>query len=137
VLQIHTSQPVCKPLALAHRSPRQHAWLPARLLTGAAGEATDLKLKNLNLYLHFVQQVALNQILQILNLLLHSTSNLYIAESYSDYEARVFVLLSLWLTLFTAPSFSSSFGQTDSAFISEKGLWPQAAKIKIKQKENI
>ena len=44
------------------------------LLTRAAGEATDLKLKNLNLYLHSVQPVALNQILQILNLHLHTTS---------------------------------------------------------------
>ena len=72
-----------------------HFELSVRLLTGAAGEATDLKLKNLNLYLRSVQQVALNQILLILNLLLHSSSNLYMAESYSDSRARASAFLSL------------------------------------------
>ena len=57
-----------------------------RPLTGAVDEATDLKLMDLNLYLHSVQQFTLNQILQILNLLHHSTSDWYISESYSDSE---------------------------------------------------
>ena len=95
-----------------------------RPLTGAVGEATALKLKDLNLYLHSVQQVTLNQILQILNLLHHSTSNLYTAESYSD--------SGLVCLRFMAPLFSEPFRQTDSTVIIVKGLWQQAAKIKRK-----
>ena len=98
-------------------------------------EATNLKLKNLNLYLHSVQQVALNQILQILNLHLHTTSNCTLLSLTLTRELVFAAFLSLRPTLFTAPSFSSSFGQTDSAFISKKGLWQQAAKMKRKQKE--
>ena len=72
-----------------------HIKLSVGLLTGAAGVAADLKLKDLNLYLHPEQQVALNRILQILNLLHHTTSDLYNTESYSDSGARVSAFLSL------------------------------------------
>ena len=42
-------------------------------LIGAVGGAADLQLNDLYLYLHSVQQVTLNQILQILNLHHHPT----------------------------------------------------------------